>query len=421
VAIADVSYYVKQHTALDREAEKRGNSVYFPERVVPMLPEKLSNGLCSLNPRVDRLCLVCDMEVDASGAIKKYRFYEAVMNSKARMTYKNVYDLLQGDQPLRESYKTLVSPLENLYKLYKILREHREERGALDFDTVETKIIFSKNKKIDKIIPAIRNEAHMLIEECMLAANECAAKFLKKHKLPGLFRNHEMPREEKLLDLRKVLSLRGLQLGGGAEPTPKHYQQLLEEIKQYPDAEALQMLVLRSLNQAEYSPENLGHFGLAYKEYGHFTSPIRRYSDLLMHRAIRHFLVEGSSENFNYTHEMMQKLGEHCSLTERRADEATRDVINWLKCEYMSHHIAKEYTGKIASVVAFGLFVQLNEVYVEGLVHVTALHGDYYHFTPEKQMLMGEKTRKKYVLGQTLKVRVIRVDIDQRKIDFELV
>ena len=421
VAIADVSYYVAHKSALDIEAEKRGNSVYFPERVIPMLPEVLSNGLCSLKPNVDRLCMVCDMVLSKMGKITRYRFYDAVMHSKARMTYTKVAAILQNDIKLREQYVALVPHLENLNALYKILRQQRELRGALDFSTTETRIIFGERQKIEKIVPVVHNEAHMLIEECMLVANVCAAKFLKSQQLPGLYRIHETPHPDKLYELRQSLALHGLQLAGGDKPRPSDYQKILTQIARHKHAAALQIMVLRSLNQAEYSPENLGHFGLAYQEYGHFTSPIRRYPDLLLHRAIRHFLQGESAVNFAYDQQAMLKLGEHCSVTERRADQATRDVVNWLKCEYMSHHLGKEYTGKVAGVTAFGLFVQLDQVYVEGLVHVTSLRDDYYQFDPVQHILLGERTHIRYQLGQVLQVRVIRVDLEQRKIDFELI
>jgi len=421
VAIADVSHYVKKGSLLDSEAEQRGNSVYFPGRVVPMLPEVLSNGLCSLKPKVDRLCMVCDMIISKTGKITRYRFYDAVMNSTARMTYTNVAAIIAGDPALCKQYHDLVPHLQNLHALYAMLRQQRELRGALDFNTTETRIVFAENQKIEKIVPVIRNEAHMLIEECMLLANVCAAKFLKSQKLPGLYRIHETPNEDKLNELRQSLALHGLSLAGGKKPRPCDYQKVLLDIGKHKNAAALQIMVLRSLNQAEYSPENIGHFGLAYKEYGHFTSPIRRYPDLLLHRAIRHFLQGGKAGDFAYDQQAMLKLGEHCSLTERRADMATRDVVNWLKCEYMSHHLGKEYTGKVATVTAFGLFVQLDQVYVEGLVHVTSLRDDYYQFDAIRHMLIGERTHTRYQLGQVLHVRVIRVDIEQRQIDFELI
>ncbi len=420
VAIADVSHYVKQASALDAEAKNRGNSVYFPGRVIPMLPESLSNGVCSLMPKVDRLCMVCDVLISKTGKITRYRFYDAVMHSRARITYKEVAAIGRGEATLRAQYQTLVPHLDHLYSLYKVLHQQRELRGALDFATIETRIVFGPEKKIEKIIPVARNEAHMLIEECMLVANVCAAKFLKSQKLPGLYRIHELTQEDKLYELRQSLALHGLTLGGGDKPQPSDYRKVLTQIAQRENAEALQTIVLRSLNQAEYSPDNQGHFGLAYKEYAHFTSPIRRYPDLLLHRAIRHFLIGGNTD-FAYDQAAMMKLGEHCSLTERRADEATRDVVNWLKCEYMSHHVGKQYTGKVTGVTAFGLFVQLDEVYVEGLLHVTSLQDDYYQFDATQHMLIGERTHIRYYLSQRLNVQVIRVDMEQRQIDFALV
>ncbi len=420
VAIADVSHYVQLGSALDQEAQERGTSVYFPERVIPMLPEALSNGLCSLNPHVDRLCMVCDMEISANGEIKSYQHYDAVMHSKARMTYGKVHSILHGDEALREEYKAVVPDLENLYDLFKVFRQQRQIRGALDFESTETRIVFGDDQKIEKIVPVVRNEAHMLIEECMLAANVCAARFLHSNKLPGLYRVHDTPKEERIQELHDYLSLNGMQLTGGDTPQPSDFQKLLAEIHKLPDFEAAQTMVLRSMNQAVYSPDNKGHFGLAYKEYGHFTSPIRRYPDLLLHRAIRHSLKGGDATNFDYNADAMQKLGEHCSTTERRADEATRDVVSWLKCEYMSHHVGEDYTGKVTGVMAFGLFVQLKEVYVEGLVHVTSLKGDYYRFEQAQQALIGERSGVCYKVGQELMVRVARVDIEQRKIDFML-
>ena len=420
VAIADVSHYVTRESALDVEAENRGNSVYFPGRVIPMLPEVLSNGLCSLNPKVDRLCMVCDVILSKTGKITRYHFYDAVMHSRARMTYEKVAGIIAGEQALRAQYQEVVPHLDNLHALYKILRCQREARGALDFQSTETRIIFDAEKKIEKIVPVVRNQAHMLIEECMLVANVCAAKFLKAQKLPGLYRVHEVPGEDKLYELRQSLALYGLSLAGGEKPKSSDYQKVLTKIAERENAEALQTMVLRSLNQAEYSPDNQGHFGLAYKEYAHFTSPIRRYPDLLLHRAIRHFLCGGDSTNFAYDQNAMLKLGEHCSVTERRADEATRDVVNWLKCEYMSHHVGKHYSGKVTGVTAFGLFLQLDEVYVEGLVHVTSLKDDYYQFDAVQHMLIGERTYTRYYLGQRLNVQVIRVDMEQRQIDFAL-
>ncbi|TFH88664.1 ribonuclease R [Billgrantia azerbaijanica] len=440
VAIADVSHYVRPGSALDQEAIRRGNSVYFPGQVVPMLPELLSNGLCSLNPDVDRLAMVCELNISKSGAISRYRFYEAVFRSHARLTYNKVAAILDEDDPegdaLRREHRQLVGPLKNLHALYKALRQAREARGAIDFETTETAIVFNEARKIEKIVPRSRNDAHKLIEECMLAANVATARFLDKHDLPALYRIHERPSPERLDKLRLFLNELGLSLGGGDEPTPQDYQVLAEAIKDRPDTDIIQTVMLRSMSQAVYSPHNEGHFGLAYPAYAHFTSPIRRYPDLLVHRAIRSVIrgprqtntvlrVEGASVEppskwCPYTFEQMLELGEHCSMTERRADDATRDVEDWLKCEFMSDKLGEVYEGTIASVTQFGIFVRLDEVYVEGLVHVTSLPSDYYHYEPEKHRLKGERSGMSYRLGDGVTVQVARVDLNDRKIDFAL-
>lgn len=440
VAIADVSHYVRPGTALDDEARTRGNSVYFPGQVVPMLPELLSNGLCSLNPHVDRLVMVCEMNISKTGAISRYSFYEAVMKSHARLTYNKVAAMLDNEseegEALRNQHQGLVKPLQNLHELYHLLRKAREERGAIDFDTTETAIIFNDERKIEKIVPRTRNDAHKIIEECMLAANVATARFLDKHDLPALYRIHERPTPERLDKLRLFLSELGLSVGGGDMPTPQDYQALREAIVDRPDSDIIQTVMLRSMNQAVYSPQNEGHFGLAYQAYAHFTSPIRRYPDLLVHRAIRSVIrgprqtntvirvdgapVDPPSKWCPYTFEQMLELGEHCSMTERRADEATRDVEGWLKCEFMSDKLGETFEGSIASVTQFGLFVRLDEFYVEGLVHVTSLPSDYYHYEAEKHRLKGERTGTTYRLGDGLTVQVARVDMDDRKIDFGL-
>ncbi|MCC5901670.1 MAG: ribonuclease R [Halomonas sp.] len=440
VAIADVSHYVRPGTALDDEARTRGNSVYFPGQVVPMLPELLSNGLCSLNPHVDRLVMVCEMNISKTGTISRYSFYEAVMKSHARLTYNKVAAMLDNESEegaaLRNQHQGLVKPLQNLHELYHLLRKAREERGAIDFDTTETAIIFNDERKIEKIVPRTRNDAHKIIEECMLAANVATARFLDKHDLPALYRIHERPTPERLDKLRLFLSELGLSVGGGDMPTPQDYQALREVIIDRPDADIIQTVMLRSMNQAVYSPLNEGHFGLAYQAYAHFTSPIRRYPDLLVHRAIRSVIrgprqtntvirvdgapVDPPSKWCPYTFEQMLELGEHCSMTERRADEATRDVEGWLKCEFMSDKLGETFEGSIASVTQFGLFVRLDEFYVEGLVHVTSLPSDYYHYEAEKHRLKGERTGTTYRLGDGLTVQVARVDMDDRKIDFGL-
>nr|WP_300306772.1 ribonuclease R [Halomonas sp.] len=440
VAIADVSHYVRSGSPLDEEAIARGNSVYFPGQVVPMLPELLSNGLCSLNPGVDRLAMVCELNISKSGNISRYRFYEAVFRSHARLTYNKVAAILQDEgeegEALRREYKALVPSLKNLYSLYKLLRQARTERGAIDFETTETAILFNEERKIEKIVPRSRNDAHKIIEECMLAANVATARFLDKHDLPALYRIHEGPSAERLDKLRLFLNEIGMSLGGGDDPSPQDYRDLAEAIKDREDADIIQTVMLRSMSQAVYSPHNEGHFGLAYPAYAHFTSPIRRYPDLLVHRAIRSVIrgprqtstvlrvdgapVEPPSTWCPYTFEQMLELGEHCSMTERRADDATRDVEGWLKCEFMSDKLGEVYDGTIASVTQFGIFVRLDEVYVEGLVHVTSLPSDYYHYEPEKHRLKGERTGISYRLGDGVTVQVARVDLDERKIDFEL-
>ncbi|MDD2701024.1 MAG: ribonuclease R [Sideroxydans sp.] len=417
VAIADVSSYVKPGDALDTEAINRGNSVYFPRRVIPMLPEELSNGLCSLNPNVDRLCMVCDMHVSAEGEIGEYRFYPSVMFSHARLTYTQVADMLadpKGENA--QQFAQMLPHINNLYKLFQALLHAREKRGAIDFETVETQMIFNDQGKIEKIVPVVRNDAHKLIEECMLAANVCAADFLKVHKHPVLYRIHEGPTPEKLETVREFFKEFGLQLGGGDDPQASDYSALLKQIKGRPDAGLLQTVMLRSLRQAVYAPDNTGHFGLGYEAYAHFTSPIRRYPDLLVHRAIKAVL-----EHKQYKPKLKwTELGEHCSMTERRADDATRDVEAWLKCFYMRDHLGSVFTGSISSVTGFGLFVSLDELYVEGLVHVSELGADYYHFDATKHQMLGERTGKRYRLGDRVQVKVVRVDMESTKIDFVL-
>ena len=436
VAIADVSHYVRPESALDTEALARGNSVYFPERVIPMLPEILSNGLCSLNPDTDRLCMVCEMYINKQGEVTRSRFLEAVMRSHARLTYAEMARLVvDRDRKQRSQRQALVPHLDELYKLYKVMRRARSSRGAIDFESTETRIVFSEERKIEKIIAVERNDAHKIIEECMIAANVCAARYLNRHKLATLYRIHEGPKAEKLTDLRDFLKERGLSLPGGKTPSAGDYAKLLRRIQDRPDARVIETVMLRSLSQAKYSPDNIGHFGLAHDEYLHFTSPIRRYPDLLVHRAIRYHLKKQSlkkngkkatpraltsSGGFSYEYAQMQAFGEHCSATERRADEATRDVVDWLKCEYMLDKIGESYEGVISSVTSFGIFVELKDIFVEGLVHITALQNDYYHFDPAGHRLRGERTGNTYHLSDVVQVRVVRVNLDDRKIDFEL-
>jgi ribonuclease R len=422
VAIADVSSYVLPGTALENEARLRGTSVYFPGRVIPMLPEVLSNGLCSINPSVDRLCLACELLISTTGQVRDYRFFEGVMRSWARLTYTEVAAaVVARETRVRTHLKKVLPHLEDLHGLYKVLRKQRDKRGAIDFDTTETKIVFGRDRKIERIVPQERNDAHRMIEEFMVAANVAAAEFLLGHKIPALYRIHAGPTPEKLEDLRSFLAELGLSLGGGEQPQPRHYAKLLESVRERPDIRLIQTVLLRSLSQAVYSPDNSGHFGLAYDAYTHFTSPIRRFPDLVVHRAIRHLLAKKRPVSFGHTHADMVSAGEHCSMTERRADEATRDAVDWLKCEYMQDKVGEAFAGLITGVTSFGLFVELREVYVEGLLHITALGKDYYHFNPVKQHLVGERTKTVYRLADPISVKVVRVDLDERKIDFELV
>ncbi len=421
VCIADVSSYVLPDTALDRQARERGNSVYFPDRVIPMLPEVLSNGLCSLNPEVDRLCMTCEMFIDREGNIVRSSFYEAVMRSHARLTYDQVSAMLiDGDGELCARHAGLLPHLHELYAVYQVLHGSRSVRGAIDFDTTETRIQFNEERKVERVVPLIRNDAHRLIEECMLAANVAAARLLLRKKLPALYRNHDGPTADKLLDLREFLGELGLKLPGGSKPETKNYADLLERAKGRPDVHLIQTVLLRSLAQAVYSAENQGHFGLAFPAYAHFTSPIRRYPDLIVHRAIKHLLADGTAEDFDYSLTQLQGLGEHCSSTERRADEATRDVTSWLKCEYMMDKLGETFDGIITSVTSFGIFVELDEIYVDGLVHITALDNDYYHFDPVGHRLTGERSGRVYRLGDQLRVKLAAVNLDDRKIDFTL-
>ncbi|EFC88343.1 ribonuclease R [Neisseria mucosa ATCC 25996] len=412
VAIADVSHYVRPDDAIDTDAQERSTSVYFPRRVIPMLPENLSNGICSLNPDVERLCMVCDMVITYAGNIKEYRFYPAVMRSHARLTYNQVWDWISDD--LDHPHK---AQIDTLYKLFKILQKKRFERGAVEFESVETQMLFDDNGKIEKIVPVVRNDAHKLIEECMLAANVCAAEFLMKNKHTALFRNHLGPTPEKLATLREQLGLLGLQLGGGDNPTPKDYAALAEQFKGRPDAELLQVMMLRSMQQAVYEPHCDGHFGLAYEAYAHFTSPIRRYPDLTVHRAIKAVLNQQT-----YTpNKSWQALGVHTSFCERRADDASRDVENWLKTYYMRDKVGEIFEGKISGMTNFGLFVTLDGIHIDGLVHISDLGEDYFNFRPEIMAIEGERSGIRFNMGDKVSVRVARADLDTSKIDLTLI
>ena len=431
VAIADVSHYVRPGTALDAEALNRGNSVYFPGFVIPMLPELLSNGLCSLKPDVDRLCLVCEMTVSDAGNLSSHRFYPAVMRSQQRFTYTRVWALLNGEPAQSDKETELLPALRELQALYQTLAEARRQRGAIELDTRETKVQFNEQRKIEKIVPVVRNDAHRLIEECMILANVAAARFLNKHEMPALYRVHQGPNLRKLEMLREQLAVLGLRLGGGDEPTPKDYAMLMSRIAERPDADSIQVLLLRSLTQAVYQPEMEPHFGLALTAYAHFTSPIRRYPDLVVHRGIKAILaaqalesktpMAGNEGAVRYDTKELEAVGSSNSMTERRADEASRDVTSWLKCEYMSDKLGEVFDGRVTSVVGFGLFVELEAIFVEGLVHISSLRNDYYHFDAAHQTLTGERSAERFTLGDKIRVRVAEVDLEQRKIDFQYV
>lgn len=420
VAIADVSSYVLPKTVLDKEALERGNSVYFPDHVVPMLPEALSNGLCSLNPHVDRLCFVADMHISAKGNLESYRFYEAVMHSKARLTYNKVHAILQGDPTLRQQYEDNLTNLETLSSLYKQMAKVRAERGAIEFETVETRFIFNSHRKIEQIVPVHRNEAHKLIEECMILANVAAARLIEKHEAHALFRVHERPDGDRFTNFKRFLAELGVSAEISNEPTPLELMQVLKTLQERPDKELIETTMLRSMKQAVYQGDNLGHFGLALEAYAHFTSPIRRYPDLVLHRAIKAILTsqgQAVTGAIAYTAEHIAPLGEQCSMTERRADDATREVSDWLKCEYMQDHVGDTFKGVVSTVTNFGLFVRLADLYIEGLVHVTSLPNDYYRFDAERQVLVGEHSGERFRMGDAIEVKVLAVNLEARKID----
>ena len=421
VAIADVSHYVMPGTALDEEARLRGTSVYFPQRVVPMLPEVLSNELCSLKPDVERLCMVCELIIDEDGKVEQYRFHEGIIRSAARLTYNQVAAMvIDGDAELCRRYQHLQEHLHDLYRLYQLLHRRRASLGLLDFDSTESQMIFDERGQISAIRPLIRNDAHRLIEEFMLAANVATADFLLQAKIPALFRNHESPKEERLDELRQFLGEFGLSMGGGTTPTARDYAILLEQVRKREDKHLIETVLLRSMPLAVYEEKNRGHFGLAFEAYTHFTSPIRRYPDLLVHRAIRHLLRHKGATGFHYSPQDINALGDSCSGTERRAEEASRDVEQRLKCEYMRDKVGEVFSGTVSSVTGFGLFVELDDIFIEGLIHVTALPNDYYHFDAVGHRLQGERTGKSFRLASRLRVQVMRVDVDERKIDFEL-
>jgi ribonuclease R len=423
VAIAEVAHYVQINSALDKEAYDRATSVYFPGRVIPMLPENLSNGLCSLNPEVDRLCLVCEMKISKAGEIDDYAFYEAVIKSHARLTYTKVADAIVERKPdALQAVGDLLPQLEDLHAMYSRMEKARHKRGAIDFDTTETKFEFTHDMRIRNIHPLVRNDAHKLIEECMIAANICAARFIARNRIPSLYRVHEPPDDDKLEELRGFLGDLGLRLGAPSRKiSPRDYAKLSDAVKKREDVHLIQTLMLRSMQQAVYRPDNIGHFGLALKHYAHFTSPIRRYPDLLVHRAIKHIIHKRKKRDFPYDQNTMNTFGEHCSANERRADEATRDAEFAMKCEYMLDKVGSEFTARVTGVVSFGLFVELDEYYVEGLIHITSLPKDYYDFDPISHRLTGENRGLEFRLSDKVNVRLTNVDMDERRIDFELI
>jgi len=417
VAIADVSSYVSPNSQLDKEALSRGNSVYFPRRVIPMLPEKLSNVLCSLNPQVNRLTMVCEMVIDDEGLVSEFKFYPAIIFSKARLTYTITYKILyENDDNLTKKHRHVLTNLKSLKKVYDLLSKQREKRSAIEFDSVETAINFNEDGKIDSIQPVHRNEAHKIIEECMLAANVSAAKFLLKEKSPAIYRNHESPKEEKLELLKNYIAEFGLKLGGGQKPSAKDYSALLQSIRSRPESQMLQTMVLRSMQQAVYETKNKGHFGLAYDTYTHFTSPIRRYPDLIVHRAIKEKLKRNELRVKD-----LDGIAKQCSTTERRADEASRDVEDWLKCYFMKDKLGDVFSGTISSVTGFGVFVSLDEIYIEGLIHVTDLGNDYYVFNKSKHALIGERSGKSFGMGDRVKIKVAKIDMELSRIDLILI
>ncbi len=421
VAIADVSHYVRIGSALDREALTRATSVYFPDRVLPMLPEALSNELCSLKPEVDRLALVCEMRVDTDGEVKRARFCQAVIRSAARLTYTQVAAMLIGqDAELRSRYSHLLAHLEHLHAAYRVLRQARTRRGALDFDSPEIKVRLTGEGNVAALDVHARNDAHRLIEECMIAANIEAARFIGKRRLNSLYRVHGEPEERKVTELQRMLRALGIGVRFPERIGTRELEQVVKLIAGRPDASFIETLLIRSLPQAVYQSVNIGHFGLGLAEYTHFTSPIRRYPDLLVHRAIRHAVCRTNKRDYPYSVEDMQRLGGECSTKERRADIASRDVMAYLKCDYMRAHVGDEFEAVITSVVDFGVFVQLANLQVDGLVHVSDLRGDYYVLDNAICAWVGKDTRTTYQLGQRVAVRLKRVDMAERQLDFEM-
>jgi ribonuclease R len=420
VAIADVGHYVVPGSPIDKQAIHRGTSVYFPDRVVPMLPEVLSNGLCSLNPKVDRLCMVCEMRVGPDGKVARSKFYEAVMRSKARLTYSQVSNFLTG-QTGHSVPKEVQPDIRHLHEVFHLFATNRRKRGAVELDIPQARIQMGDDGAVRSIVAVERNDAHRLIEECMIAANVQAAKFIRKNRIAGLFRVHAKPSPDRFDELRLYLVSLGMKVPHPDHVQPRDFARMAEQIADRPDAAAIYMAMLRSMSHAEYTPKNIGHFGLALDAYAHFTSPIRRYPDLLVHRAIRHLVRGGKPGRYEYSADRMEQLGEICSAHERRAEDATREVEAWLKCQFMDGRVGQEYPGVITGVTNFGVFVQIPELQIDGLVHVTSLGSDYYQFEPGSQSLIGERSGKRFRLGDALDIVVARVDLESKRIDFNLV
>ncbi|CAL4325914.1 Ribonuclease R [Buchnera aphidicola (Protaphis terricola)] len=431
VAIADVSHYIKPNTPLDQEALKRGNSIYFPSLVVPMLPEKISTDLCSLNPHVERLCLICEMSLSNQGELVKYKHYEAIICSRGRFSYNEIFKIWNGDTILSLKYKKLLKDINNLLFLQKIFNKYKISKKGIYFENIESKFVLDSNLKIKNIYQHVRNDAHKFIESCMILANIASAQFIKKYQYPVLFRNHDRPTKESIINFRSILKGLGLYLFGGEIPESIHYAELLKSIKHRSDYDMIQTILLRSMKQAVYSTENRGHFGLSLSSYVHFTSPIRRYPDLLVHRVIKYtlfkknakqtYLKENNVYEYNlYNVSKMSKIGLHCSMTERRADEATRDVIDWLKCDFMEKKIGMIYTGVVSNVTSFGLFVRLNKYFIDGLIRIENLYGDNYYFDSIGVKIIGKSTKNTFCLGDVLKVKVVSVNLNYRKIELFL-
>ncbi|WAI11742.1 MAG: ribonuclease R [Buchnera aphidicola (Macrosiphum albifrons)] len=429
VAIADVSFYIKPNTPLDKEALERGTSIYFPTSVIPMLPEKISTDLCSLNPHVERLCLICEMSLSSTGELISYKHYEGIICSHGRFTYDEIFKIWNGDILLRAKYKKFLTDIENLSCLQKILHKDNLSKKGIYFENIEPKFILNSNSRIENIYQNVRNDAHKFIESCMILANIASAYFVEKHKHPVLFRNHDRPKKDNVISFRLFLNELGLTLSGGDIPESTHYSNLLKHVSNRPEYEMIQTILLRSMKQAVYSPDNRGHFGLSLSSYVHFTSPIRRYPDLILHRVIKYLLLKNEnmsignydfSSSYLYSTSEMKKIGAHCSITERRADEANRDVIDWLKCDFMHKKIGYILNGVISNVTSFGFFVRLNQFFIDGLVHIDSLDDDYYYFDSLGFKLIGKSSKNTYCLGDTLQVKVTSVNLNERKIELSL-